>query len=256
MVISINLLLAYGFYIKWSYAESTFKKPYIKKISDISGFKVWYVDGSYIRKYMEIEFTNFGHHYDFNFIPEKELWIDYENCPDETKFYIDHMLVTYELMSKGVDYDSALVKADSVEKSNRLSSGLGGSLLSIRNQKDGEKKIFSRLYKTRLTTYSKNVNVWVVNGEIVRDIYFIDFTEGGHDKVYSFIPDREVWIDDDIIPAERKYILLHELHERYLMSKGMEYDKAHEESSALELNCRRNPKMMEQKLLKEINRKY
>ena len=232
------------------------KKPYIKKIKDVSGFTVWYVDGAYIRNNLEIEFTNFGQHYDFNFIPEKEFWIDYENSPDETKFYIEHMLVSYDLMSKGYDYDYALGKADSVEKVFRDNSNLGKSMLSLWNTKNTVNDIIKKIHKKKLKAYSNNVNVWIINGEIVRDVYFIDFTEGGHDKVYNFVPEKEVWLDDDLSDKDRKYVLLHELHERYLMSKGMSYDEAHEQSSSLELNCRKNPKIIDKNLSEELKRKY
>ena len=53
--------------------------------------------------------------------------------------------------------------------------------------------------------------------------------------------ENEVWIDDDIAEAERGYVLVHELHERRLMATGWTYDKAHADSSRLELRCRRHP---------------
>ena len=48
----------------------------------------------------------------------------------------------------------------------------------------------------------------------MRSVFDIDFTAGGHDYVYEFVPENEVWIDDDIEEQERGYVLLHELHER------------------------------------------
>ncbi len=57
-----------------------------------------------------------------------------------------------------------------------------------------------------LKSYSRKVKVWIVDGEAVRDLFFIDFTEGGYDKVYPFIPSGEIWIDDDVFPRERKFI--------------------------------------------------
>jgi hypothetical protein len=83
-----------------------------------------------------------------------------------------------------------------------------------------------------------NVHVWLVSGEAVRTLYFLDFTEGGHDKVYPFVPDNEVWIDDDLGEGERKFVLIHELYERWLMARGKEYEEAHYPSSSLEFFCR------------------
>jgi hypothetical protein len=59
--------------------------------------------------------------------------------------------------------------------------------------------------------------------------------------VYEFIPENEVWIDDDIEEEERAYVLLHELHERNRMANGWPYSKAHAESSELEYHCRHHP---------------
>jgi hypothetical protein len=41
--------------------------------------------------------------------------------------------------------------------------------------------------------------------------------------------------------VERGYVLVHELHERNRMSKGMPYSKAHAESSKIEYHCRHHP---------------
>jgi hypothetical protein len=80
-----------------------------------------------------------------------------------------------------------------------------------------------------------------VNGRLVRSVFDIDFTAGGHDYVYEFVPENEVWIDDDIIETERGFVLLHELHERNQMARGWAYSKAHADSSRLEFRCRHHP---------------
>jgi Mn-dependent DtxR family transcriptional regulator len=96
--------------------------------------------------------------------------------------------------------------------------------------------------------------VWVIRGDLVRDFYFIDFTEGGHDKVYHFVPEKEVWLDDDLNPRERKFVLLHELHERHLMSQGWPYHKAHRSASEIEHYCRIHLQEIDKKLRIEIDR--
>jgi hypothetical protein len=75
----------------------------------------------------------------------------------------------------------------------------------------------------------------------VRSAFDIDFTAGGHDHVYEFVPEGEVWIDDAIEEKERGFVLLHELHERNRMAEGWPYSKAHTESSRLEFRCRHHP---------------
>ena len=54
------------------------KPPYIEKIEDRGDLHMWIVDGSYIRGRIDEEFTNFGQHYRFAFIPTDELWLDRE----------------------------------------------------------------------------------------------------------------------------------------------------------------------------------
>ncbi len=34
----------------------------------------------------------------------------------------------------------------------------------------------------------RGVQVWIVNGRLVRSVFDIDFTAGGHDYVYEFVP--------------------------------------------------------------------
>ena len=75
---------------------------------------------------------------------------------------------------------------------------------------------------------------------MVRSAFDIDFTEGGHDYVYEFVPEKEVWIDDDILEPERRYVLVHELHERNRMA-SMAVQGSHAESSRLEYRCRHHP---------------
>ncbi len=53
---------------------------------------------------------------------------------------------------------------------------------------------------------------------------------------------------------EIKFVLLHELHERNLMSKGMKYDPAHKSSSKIEYACRKHLKDIDKELKKEIEK--
>ncbi len=235
------------------------QKPYIKKYGLVSGFTVYIVDGKYIRTYMDEDFTNFGQHYRFHFIPKNEFWIDKEygsDCP-EIHFYIDHLLVEHRLMAKKHPYDVALEKADAKERSERRRSLLAKHL-------HGPKK--SLVHRKLIKKYSRGINVWLVRGELVRDLFFIDFTEGGHDLVYPFIPKDEIWLDDDIRPEERKCVLLHELHERNVMSQKMKltrrgahkvsdyhiYNAAHKEASELEYFYRRHPKGIDKAIQREL----
>jgi len=69
------------------------------------------------------EFTNFGQHYRYPYIPDKEFWIDQEAEHDERQFFIDHLLVEHELMAKGMSYGEALTAADQAERKGTAPGG-------------------------------------------------------------------------------------------------------------------------------------
>ena len=241
------------------------EKPYLKLIDEIMDFKVWQVDGEYVRDKINREFTNFGQHFRFPFIPKYEFWIDKEHAPGEKHFFIDHLLVEWDLMSKGADYDVAIAKGDLKEKKERAKTTLMEKLerIVLSAITEGEngfriksgmtaKEVPDLIYEERIHKDYDNIKVWIINGEAVRDLYFIDYTEGGHHFVYPWVPLKEVWLDDDLGPEERNFVLLHELHERFLMAKGLDYSKAHASSSAIEYKCRHNPKLLNSYLKEEL----
>ena len=98
------------------------------------------------------------------------------------------------------------------------------------------------------------VKGWLVDGDLVRQKYYNDFIEGGHDKVYKWMPSKEIWIDDKLPAKNREAVILHEDHERHLMSHGMTYDKAHRSSSIVEGEAKAHHKVAE-RLRQEENMK-
>ena len=224
----------------------TLKPPYLQKAGTRGRITIWIVDGSYVRSHIDEEFTNYGQHYNFRYIPKDEFWIDKEGKPDELKFFVDHLLVEHRLMEQGVQYDSALEAADKAEMAERVRSGDVKKLTKGGGLPDPT-KVHLHLWKK----LEDSVSVWIVDGRLVRSVFDDDFTEGGHDHVYEFVPENGVWIDNDLEEAERPYVLLHELHERNLMAKGWDYDRAHEDSSKLEYHCRHHPNELHDALAKE-----
>ncbi len=99
------------------------KLPYLSKVDQRGDFVVWIVDGAYIRGHTDEEFTNFGQHYRYPYIPDQEFWIDQEAEHDEHQFFIDHLLVEHELMAKGMPYADALTRADEAERRERRRAG-------------------------------------------------------------------------------------------------------------------------------------
>jgi len=223
------------------------KRPYVEKIEELGDLQVWIVDGGYIRSHKDEEFTNFGQHYRYPYIPTNELWIGREAKHDERQFFIDHLLVEHRLMAKGMPYEKALPAADRRERKERRRAGDVSRLTHHGQTLPDGKDVHERLWQK----LKKGLSVWIVNGRLVRSVFDIDFTEGGHDYVYEFVPQNELWIDDAIEESERGYILLHELHERNRMAKGWPYDKAHAESSRLEYRCRHRPDELHEALTAE-----
>lgn len=241
------------------------KKPYIKKIAEIAGFKVWYVSGYWIRKHLDHTFPNFDSHRHFEFIPEDELWIDKENGKTEANYFIENFLAVQRELKKGKSYPKAVEIANKAESRERKRSKLLKRLKKIKIKE----KILKRIYKKPLfEKYTKNLKIKLVRGNLVRSLFYLDFTGGGHDKIYSFIPKNEIWIDDNVYKKERALILIHELHERALMSKGWPYastgpniftrkkqgkkNSAHFAAEDLEYWCRNHPKSIKRILLREI----
>ena len=223
------------------------KPPYVKEITQRGKITVWTVDGAYIRGRMDEEFTNFGQHYRYPYIPENELWIDVEADPDEQHFFLDHLLVEHRLMAAGKPYAEALEAGDKAERAERRRAGDVARLTKKGTMLPDGHDVHRQLWKD----LENGVRVWIVNGRLVRSVFDIDFTAGGHDKVYEFVPKDEVWIDDDIVEKERGYVLLHELHERNLMSTGWPYSRAHADSSKIEYHCRHHPDELHDALAKE-----
>jgi hypothetical protein len=217
--------------------KKSLKPPYLHKDETRGHYQFWIVDGAYIRGNIDEEFTNFGQHYRYPYIPDKEFWIDLQAGQDERMFFIEHLLVEYDLMAKGVSYGDALTQADRVERRERRRVGDLGKVTHQGTELPDPNIVHERLWKQ----LENGVCVWIVSGRLVRSAFDIDFTAGGHDHVYEFVPEGEVWIDNDIEEKERGVVLLHELHERTRMAEGLPYSKAHAESSHLEIRCRHHP---------------
>jgi hypothetical protein len=220
--------------------------PYLQRVGARRAVQIWIVDGPFIRKSINEEFSNFGHHWSISQIPKDEIWLDREGHPDEQRFFIAHALAERGAMADGKDYDTARHLACNVEYKLRARSRDLREVAPPHGIPDPT-RVHVRLRKQIFNGPA----VWVVNGRLVRSVFDIEFTEGGHEFVYEFVPHGEVWLDDDVIEAEVGYVLLHELHERNLMAKGMAYDPAHESSSRLELHCREHPHLLHEALAAE-----
>jgi hypothetical protein len=86
-----------------------------------------------------------------------------------------------------------------------------------------------------------NYDIWIVDGNVVRQKIYKEFLYGGNEQRYIFNPKGEIWIDNAVSCEEFELTLAHELHERHLMAKlGLTYDTAHYSSLMLEQVIRHN----------------
>ena len=228
------------------------KKPYIKKISEVSGITVWRVDGFYIRQNIDINFNNFGQHYRFNYIPRNEFWLDKQaKTGIEEKYFIEHLLAEHKLMTEGTDFNDAIDEGDKVEQEMRNKDKVVQKLQE--KLKTAPEAVYKRIRQKKLGGCSnKIISTYIVNSNLVRSLFYMDWVAGGHDHVYNFVPKNEVWVDNDIISKEKPYLILHELHERYWMSHGWEYKKAHESALKVEHHAYKNPSELKKMIKEEL----
>lgn len=101
-----------------------------------------------------------------------------------------------------------------------------------------DEKVYVRKYPLE----SPNIEIFLVDGPYIRKNIDVNFIYGGHDLRYSYIPKRQIWIDDSVERSELGFTVLHELYERVLMTLGYSYDEAHAEATEIEEQYRKNPK--------------
>lgn len=187
---------------------------YLKKVGRRGKVSIWIVDGKKIRDSLNPEFTNYGFHCHSPYIPENEFWIDKEAAPDEKRFFIAYMATVWKLIKNGWTYKQAVIQGELVERAERQKAKIVKELFQ-ENHSDQIKTI----HKSLAGKIADDISVWVVDGKLVRALFYIDFTEGGHYLVYPFVPKKEIWLDNDLVVKERPYVLLHETYELSLMAK-------------------------------------
>jgi len=232
------------------------QKPYLKKYGEVDEFIVWIVDGFYIRQNIDIDFNNFGQHCRFKYIPKNEFWLDRqtESNAGEEKYFIEHLLVEHKLMAAGKDYNDAL------DEGNQAEMEIRGKDQRVKKLKERLKTdrnfVLQKIRQKLLPEYSnEKIRTFVVDSFLVRSLFYIDWVAGGHDKIYpAFIPTNELWIDNDLVDEERRFVILHELHERRLMSFDNDYEKAHASALKIENHCHKNPAELEAKIKEELGR--
>jgi hypothetical protein len=223
---------------------------YIKKIEDVGKYTIWLVNGEYIRKNLNENFVEYDRHYHLPFIPVNEFWIDQNTNPDEWFFWVEHFIKEQAELDKGLGYEAAKAIGDRAEKKQRMTVLHIGQRKPV---KESREDILKEIHQTLLTDYpTTNLKIWLIDGKVVRDHYLLDYADGGHDRVYDFIPDNEIWLENTLSKAEIPFILVHELHERFLMGQGKDYPHAHRGATIIEDHYRDNPKEVAARIIEEI----
>lgn len=226
------------------------KDIYLKNIGTHDGLCVWLVNGERVRKDLDENFVQYDHHARFRFIPRNELWIDQETNEEERKYFLETVSKERAYVNQGMTFEEAVEKADTLQQRERRKSPRIKRILRLHHAR---KKALERIRKKKLHAYSTEfLSVYLVYGKFVRDLYLVEYAEGGHDLVYPFIPQGEVWIEEVLHPRERKFIILHELHERALMLQGKDYKHAHKGATIVEDRFRENPKGLDARIKKEL----
>lgn len=226
--------------------------PYrIKNIGIVDNISVWLVDGGRVRKDLSENFVQSSHHTHFSFIPTDEFWIDIDTDFHEHRFFIDRFFAERTLMRNGMKLEKAEKIGAMLEQHEREES-LSREILKL---KDSRKSLIERIHRKHFTPYSSNkLTIWIVDGKLVRDLIFLDYDAGGHDRVYPWIPEQEIWIEEALPEEERRFILLHELHERFLMGTGKKYPEAHHGATIIEDRFRNTPKELESRIQEELRK--
>lgn len=94
-------------------------KPYLKYLGKVLNVRIYLVDGRFIRDQISVDFTQGGHGYVYDYIPENEVWIDNANLK-EKRFIIMHELTERYLMKyEGKSYHQAHNMANTIERRMR-----------------------------------------------------------------------------------------------------------------------------------------
>src|SRR5437899_2819520 len=84
------------------------------------------------------------------------------------------------------------------------------------------------------------VHCYLVDGEWIRNMRDVDFTNGAHHLTRAYVPPGEIWVDREAPGAgELEFLLRHQLRERDLMLAGAPYLRALVATNRLERRERR-----------------
>lgn len=114
----------------------------------------------------------------------------------------------------------------------------------------------SGIYKI-LADQFDSLDIYIVDGELVRREIYSDFIFGGNEQRYPFVPHNEIWIDNTIPSREYITTLKHEVNEMNLMKNlGWTYLQAHDSSLMIEVKMRNEFKYQAEEHEKNLDSVY
>jgi hypothetical protein len=244
-------------------------KPYVRLLEEVGPYQVWLVDGPWIRKYIQREFSNFCHHLTkpkgiggdaFKEVPCNIFWIDSHVNEAEIPFFVDRLILEHYLMHQGWSYEKAEAAGTRVElrERSKVDANFGvRSAINASIQGADWESIVKRVELRHLQdSETLGFQVYLADGLVVRTpppagIGDPRFCSGGHSQVYGYIPDNHLWLDNTEPPKDWNYFMLHEGNE-FIEQRDhdLKYPPAHKLSSALEWKCRLNPMLLPSELRK------
>jgi hypothetical protein len=210
-------------------------------------FKIWIVDGAFIRKNILSEFNYGGNSQRYTFVPDSEIWIDNSISAEEFETTLSHQICERNLMA---NLDMGYLVAQ--DSSRALEEIMRKNYLQLSTKHEAEMPAVEPIGLDSMqeipdlpdTIKLKNIyripmgkregiSIWIVDGYTVRREIFPDFAFSGNDAVYHFIPKNEVWIDGEVSCEETEYSIALELKERELIKQGFDIEDAYTQAVKL-----------------------
>ena len=96
---------------------------YLHTVGELDGTTFVLVDGDLVKITQDMDFTEGGNGFRFDFIPKDEIWIDKDFDCLEWTFVAFHEFVERSLMSRGMSYEKAHDVANVLEREVRVERG-------------------------------------------------------------------------------------------------------------------------------------
>jgi hypothetical protein len=219
-----------------------FNPPLRKRfVTSCEGYDLYSVNAFAVRNIAQPdeEFTNFATKDDFpNLIPAGEIWVSDRNLEKEGVFFLANAIARLKERERGASDDRATDAGLAAERILREKHN-GVKFRDGKPHRHVPDDLYAEHYLT-LPDPEFPVEVWLIDGNLVRSYYKTDYTEGGHGYVYPWVPKRQIWVEKDMHRRELPYIVSHEYIELRLMrDEGLGYDRAHAICSRVEFKLRK-----------------